>query len=57
MVCGNHTNNYAEAGIKILTELVFARIKDFNFIQMISFVVGVMELYYQHRLIHLATIT
>ena len=54
MVRGNHTNNYAEAGIKILKELVFARIKAFNLIEMISFVVDVMELYYQRRLIHLA---
>lgn len=54
MVRGNHTNNYAEAGIKILKELVFARIKAFNLIEMISFVVNVMELYYQCRLIHLA---
>ena len=54
MVHGNHTNNYAEAGIKILKELVFARIKAFNLLEMISFVVDVMELYYQRRLIHLA---
>ena len=54
MIRGNHTNNYAEAGIKVLKELVFARIKAFNVIEMIAFVVDVMELYYQRRLIHLA---
>ena len=54
LIRGNHTNNYAEAGIKILKELVFARIKAFNLIEMISFVVDVMEMYYQRRLIHLA---
>ena len=54
LIRGNHTNNYAEAGIKILKELVFARVKAFNLIEMVSFVVDVMELYYQRRLIHLA---
>jgi len=34
--------------------LVFSRIKAFNLIEMISFVVDVMELCYQHKLIHLA---
>lgn len=55
LIRGNHTNNYAEAGIKILKEfnLVFARVKAFNLIEMVSFVVGVMELYYRRRLIHL----
>jgi len=44
----------SEARIKILKELVLARIKSFNLIEMISFVVDVMEMYYQRRLIHLA---
>ena len=54
IIRGNNTNNYAEAGIKILKEIVFGRIKAFNLIEMISFVVDVMEAYYQRRLIHLA---
>ncbi len=54
LVRGIHTNNYSEAGIKILKELVFARVKAFNLIEMVSFVIDTMELYYQRRLIHLA---
>ena len=54
IIQGNNTNNYAEAGIKILKEIEFGRIKAFNLIEMISFVVDVMEAYYQRRLIHLA---
>lgn len=33
---------------------MFARVKAFNLIEMVSFVVDVMELYYQRQLIHLA---
>ena len=48
---GNHTNNYAEAGIKILKELVFSRVKAYHLIQMFSFVTEVMEMYYQKKLL------
>ena len=51
---GNHTNNYAEAGIKILKELVFSRVKAYNLIQMFSFVTEVMEMYYQNKLLSIA---
>ena len=54
LVRGNHTNNYAESGIKIMKELVFSRIKAYNLIEMISFVVDTMDLYYKHKLLHLA---
>ena len=46
MIRGNNTNNYAEAGIQILKELVFGRVKAYNLIEMVSFVVDVMEAYY-----------
>lgn len=42
---GNHTNNYAEAGIRILKELVFSRVKAHNVVQMFSFITEVFEMY------------
>ena len=51
---GNHTNNYAEAGIKILKELVFSRVKAYNLVQMFSFVTGVMDIYYNKKILSLA---
>ena len=54
MTRGNNTNNYAEAGIKVLKEQVFSRIKAYNLLEMVSFVIDVMEMYYQRRLLHLA---
>ena len=54
LIRGNQTNNYAEAGIKILKEIVFSRVKAYNLIEMVSFVTDTMDLYYQHRLLHLA---
>ena len=51
---GNHTNNYAEAGMKILKELIFSRVKAYNIVQMFSFVTEVLELYYQKKLLSLA---
>ena len=51
---GNHTNNYAEAGIKILKELVFSRVKAYNLVQMFSFVTEVMDIYYNKKILSLA---
>ena len=51
---GNHTNNYAEAGIKILKELVFSRVKAYNLVQMFSFVTEVMDIYYKKKILSLA---
>ena len=48
LIRGNHTNNYAEAGIKILKELVFSRD---NLVQMFTFVYDIMDMYYQKKLI------
>ena len=53
-VRGNHTNNYAEAGIRILKELIFSRVKAYNLIQMFSFVTEIMEIFYQKKLLSLA---
>ena len=35
-ILGNHTNNYAEAGIKILKELVFSRVKAYNLVPLLQ---------------------
>ena len=45
LIRGNHTNNYAEAGIKILKDLIFGRVKAYNLVQMFYFVVETLELY------------
>ncbi len=47
---GNHTNNYSEAGIRILKELIFSRVKAYNHVQMFSFITECMELYYCRKL-------
>ena len=53
-VRGNHTNNVAEAGIRIVKEIVFGRIKAYNIVQMFQFVTDAMELYYKRHLLCIA---
>lgn len=54
LVRGNHTNNVAEAGIRILKDIVFGRVKAYNIVQMFQFVTDAMELYYKRRLLSVA---
>ena len=54
LVRGNHTNNYAEAGMHILKELVFSRVKAYNLLQMFYFITETMERYYQSKLMSVA---
>ncbi len=54
MMRGNHTNNYAEAGMRIIKELVFGRVKAFNLTQMFQFVTITMEKYFVNRLLDMA---
>ena len=54
MTRGNNTNNYAEAGIRIIKEIVFGRVKAYNLIQMFQFVTSTMEMYYMNRLFDIA---
>ena len=54
MTRGNHTNNYAEAGMRILKEIIFGRVKAFNLIQMFQFVTTTMEAYFTNRLLDIA---
>lgn len=51
---GHNTNNVAEAGIRIVKDLVFERIKAYNLVQMFGFITDTMELYYQNRLLQIA---
>ena len=51
---GNQTNNYAEAGIRIVKELVFNRVKAYNINQMLSFITECFELYYIRKLLSFA---
>ena len=51
---GNHTNNYAEAGIRVLKELIFGRVKAYNLIQMYQFITTTMDTYYSSRLLDIA---
>ena len=51
---GNHTNNYSEASIGILKELVFSRIKAYNLVQMFQFATEALELYHQRKLLSVA---
>ena len=54
MTRGNHTNNYAEAGMRVLKEIVFGRVKAYNLIQMFQFVTTTMEAYFTNRLLDIA---
>ena len=48
------TNNYSEAGMKILKELIFSRVKAYNIIQMFHFVMDALEMFYQRKLLSIA---
>ena len=54
MTRDNHTNNYAEAGMRILKEIVFGRVKAYNLVQMFQFVTTTMEVYFTTRLLDIA---
>lgn len=54
LVRGNHTNNYSEAGIRILKELIFNRVKAYNHVQLFSFITECLELYYTRKLLSVA---
>ncbi|XP_062503901.1 uncharacterized protein LOC134180732 [Corticium candelabrum] len=54
LIGGNHTNNYAEAGMRILKELIFSRVKAYNLVQIFYFTTKIMERYYQSKLLSVA---
>ena len=52
---GNYTNNYAEATIRITKDILFQRRKAWNVIQMFRMVTTTLELYYQRRIMSVAS--
>ena len=52
---GNYTNNYSEASIRIIKDVLFQRQKAWNAVQLFQMVHITMELYYQRRLLSLAS--
>ena len=50
----DEANNYAEAGMRIIKEIVFGRTKAYNLIQMFQFVTVTMEKYFMSRLLDMA---
>lgn len=51
---GHNTNNYAEACIRILKEIILSRTKAFNVAAMVDFIINVWEKYFEARLLHYA---
>ena len=51
---GINTNNYAEAGIRILKDIVFQRIRAYNLVQVFEFITVTFEMYYEGRLLSVA---
>ena len=51
---GINTNNYAEAGIRILKDIVFQRIQAYNLVQVFEFIAVTFEMYYERRLLAVA---
>ena len=47
-------NNYAEAGMRILKDLLFSRVKFYNIVQMFSLVTECLELYYSRKILSVA---
>ena len=50
-VRGNNTNNLSEAGVRILKEIVFGRVKAYNLVEMFQLVVDKL---YQRRILSIA---
>jgi len=47
---GNNTNNYIERSFGLLKDIIFARTKAFNSIQVFHFIINNMERFYERRL-------
>lgn len=54
LVRNNQTNNIAEAAMKVLKDKVFERVKAFNLVQMVDFVLTRLEGYYERKLLDAA---
>lgn len=51
---GHDTNNFAEACIRLLKDIVLERTKAFNIVALVDFIANVWEPYFQARLLHFA---
>lgn len=51
---GHHTNNYVEASIRILKDIILCRTKAYNAVALVAFVANVWEDYFLKRLLHYA---
>lgn len=51
---GHDTNNFCEACIRILKDIILERTKAFNVTAMVDFIVNVWEPYFQAKLLHYA---
>ena len=51
---GNNTNNYADAAMRILKEQIFERVRAYNVVQLLDFLVTRVSSYYERRLTDLA---
>jgi hypothetical protein len=48
---GHQTNNYAEVSMKILKEVVLERMRAYNPVALIEFIIGPLDSYYKRRLL------
>ncbi|KAE8741294.1 hypothetical protein FOCC_FOCC013182 [Frankliniella occidentalis] len=51
---GHHTNNYSEATIRILKDVILQRVKAYNLIALINYIVTVWESYMKTRILRVA---
>ena len=54
VVRANNTNNYAEAGMRILKDNIFNRTKAYNLCQLIDFLVNRLPAFYERKLTDVA---
>ncbi|CAG8851158.1 24566_t:CDS:1, partial [Gigaspora margarita] len=50
----NHTNNFSEAGIRVIKDAIFGRIQAYNIVQIFYFIINSMDLYYTRKLLAVA---
>ncbi|XP_050730793.1 uncharacterized protein LOC127005721 [Eriocheir sinensis] len=53
-VRGNNTNNFCEAGMRVIKDKIFYRTKAFNVVQLVHFLFTQMEKVYEHKLLDVA---
>ena len=52
---GHETNNYAEATVRLLKDIMLDRQKAFNVVALVGYIVDVLEPYYENRLYEFAS--